>query len=306
MNTNEKKKLAIVRIVYFSGTGCAAHVAETFKLEFEAAGSLVQMHELRHGIPAPEGEYTFLLLCFAVHACNAPHPVMQWAESLPSVPHIPAAVISVSGGGEVTPNLACRVAIKRRLAKKGFDVEYEKMLTMPSNWIVSTKPSLAARLLEVLPQKVAFIVRELTVGTRRKTFPGVGNRLLSLLGRCETSGAKEFGKKIRVRDTCTGCGLCARRCPVGNIALHERKPIFGTHCIMCLNCLYHCPQKSLYPGIGKFILIPEGFDLKNIQATVPWIAPLDVKTEARGWLWLGVKRYLLDSTDMAESRTKKI
>ena len=295
-----KDRLATVRIVYFSGTGCTAFVAETFRKELEILGSSVQMHELRHGISEPEGEYRFLILCFVVHACNAPHPVMQWVKSHPSVERIPTAVISVSGGGEVTPNLACRVAIKRQLQQKGFAVEYEKMLVMPSNWIVPTKPGLAARLLEVLPHKVAFILHELASGTRRETCPGPGNRFLSLLGKLETSGAKTFGKKIRVSEACTGCGLCARHCPVGNIVLNVKKPMFGNRCILCLNCLYLCPQHALQPGTGKFVVIKDGFDLKKIQATLPWTEPLDISAKARGILWLGVKRYLLDTTDMRE------
>jgi NAD-dependent dihydropyrimidine dehydrogenase PreA subunit len=297
-NNNLKNRLAVVRIVYFSGTGCTAYVAETFRKELEASGSIVQMHELRHGKPAPEGDYTFLILCFVVHACTAPYPVMQWAESHNTVNQIPAAVISVSGGGEITPNLACRVAIKRRLKKRGFCVEYEKMIVMPSNWIVPTKPCLAARLLEVLPQKVAFITGELASGTDRKTWSGPGNRFLSLLGKLETAGAKEFHKTTIVSDTCNGCGLCSNRCPVGNITMNERKPVFASHCILCLNCFYLCPQKSLYPGTAKFIVIKEGFDLKKIQATIPWSKPLDIKKEASGLLWLGVRRYLLNKSDI--------
>lgn len=290
-----------VRVIFFSGTGCTAHVAGVFKREIEARGHTVQVHELRHDTSRPNGPYDRLILCFAVHAANAPHPVMQWAARLHPVKEVPAAVISVSGGGEVTPNLACRVAIKRRLRCKGFRIQYEKMLTMPSNWIVATKPALAARLLEVLPGKTARIIEEFLSGTVRKNCPGPGNRLLSLFGKLETFGARFFGERIRVNEICTGCGLCVRRCPVGNITLKNGRPVFGKDCIMCLNCIYSCPRQALHPGIMKFVTIKEGFDLERIKASLPWKVDIDIEKEAAGFLWLGVRRYLLENSDISET-----
>lgn len=296
--TRRTERLSVVRLVFFSGTGCTAHVADTFRAQLQARGSLVQMHELRRGVPVPQGDYDYLILCYAVHAANAPHPVREWIKYHQTVSRIPAAVISVSGGGEVTPNWACRVAVKRRLRRKGFIVEYEKMLVMPSNWIIPTKPILAARLLEVLPGKTAFIIEELAAGIHRKTRAGFGNRFLSLLGKLETPGARKFGERIEADETCNGCGICFRECPVGNITMTGDRPVFGTGCILCLNCLYRCPRKALHPGTAGFVVIEEGFDLKKIQSAPPGAELLDVAKETKGFLWLGVRRYLLSREDM--------
>ena len=110
----------------------------------------------------------FLVLCFVVHACNAPAPVMNWVKNLEQANNKPVVIISVSGGGEVTPNLACRIPIKRAFKKKNYDVIYEKMLVMPSNWIVETKQVLSSKILQVLPFKVSYIVNDVING--KKTF----------------------------------------------------------------------------------------------------------------------------------------
>lgn len=288
-------RITTVRLAWFSGTGCTALVAKNLRRELEARGIAVQNEDIRHGVPAPTGSYDLLILCFAVHACNAPHPVMEWARRLALTEGKPAAIIAVSGGGEVTPNLACRVGIDRALARKGFGPRTGAMLTMPSNWITATRPSLAARLLEVLPERVARIVDILLAGKplpARK--PGLGNRLLSLAGRLEAAGARSFGKAIAVGEACNACSLCARRCPVGNIAMEEGRPRFGSSCVLCLSCIYACPKKALVPGMARFVAIPSGFDLKAIEASLPWQGEVDVEAETRGFLWLGLKRYLLE------------
>lgn len=54
---------------------------------------------------------------------------------------------------------------------------------------------------------------------------------------------------FRAAETCTGCGLCARVCPVGNIELSaEGTPQWGGHCTMCLACYHHCPAHAIALG----------------------------------------------------------
>jgi hypothetical protein len=99
--------------------------------------------------------------------------VYEWIDSLPENKNspVPAAVISVSGGGEITPNTACRVSSIRKLEKKNCTVVYEKMVVMPSNWVIKTNDELAFRLLEILPSKVEHIADDLLAGMVRRTRP---------------------------------------------------------------------------------------------------------------------------------------
>lgn len=288
------------KIVYFSGTGSTKYVAEAFESEFKANAIRVHMQELRHDAPIVDEPYDLLVLCYVVHACNAPRPVMEWVKGQMPAENMPVAVISVSGGGEVTPNLACRVSLIRELKRKNFKVVYEKMLVMPSNWIVATKKLLIDRLLEVLPRKVEKIVSDLKNGETRHANPGIGNRIISLIGRLEGIGARQFGKRIQVGMSCTGCSLCAKACPAGNIEIVKGKPEFGGKCLLCLACLYGCPQKALSAGIAKFILIEEGFSFPGMLANRESARSFDIKAETKGFLWLGVRRYLLDDSDSLE------
>lgn len=171
------------------------------------------------------------------------------------------------------------------------------MLVMPSNWIVATKLPLSRMLLNVLPMKALGIVGDIENGVIRRTKPYLIDRLFSYIGELEKYGAKDFGKRIWHTEACTGCGWCSSNCPAGNITLEFGKPKFGNSCHLCLNCIYGCPNKALKPGVGKFVVIKKGYDLKAIENMGEIKETVDVEALTKGYLWSGVRKYLLDDKD---------
>ncbi|MCP4177903.1 MAG: hypothetical protein GY756_09065 [bacterium] len=296
----------VINIAYFSGTGSTQFVAESFKNEIEARNHSVHMTKIGKDISKSTKECDFLIICYVVHAFNAPKPVLDWVNNNAESVNVPTAIISVSGGGEVTPNLACRLLLKKKLTRKNYFVFYEKMIVMPSNWIVSTKPILVNKLFDVLPFKISYYTNDILNMKKSLNSPGIGNRLISTFGKIEQYGAVQFGKKIDINESCNGCGLCEKECPVGNIVLQSKKPLFQNHCTLCLQCIYSCPQKALSPGIGKFVIIKEGFDFSKLLKNKKKNIVIDIKKETKGFLWLGVQRYLLNEKDMCEPCYKEI
>jgi Flavodoxins len=292
MNNGEIKK---VTIAYYSGTGSTKKVADCFEEAFNKSGIQTVKLSVTNHQNISDGAEDLLLLIYAVHAMNAPEAVYRWISSLPTPIKGRAAVISVSGGGDVMPNRACRVSSIKRLQKKGYEVFYDKMLVMPSNWIVETKEPLAVMLLEVLPDRVDQIVNNLLAGTNHKPKLSWIDRIISKLGELEKIGAKEFGKRIKCQDNCTGCGWCSNHCPAENINMDNNRPSFGGKCHMCLNCIYGCPKKALTPGLIKFIVIKNGYNISELEKKVPNQQPVDVIKLTKGYTWLGVRRYLLEN-----------
>lgn len=288
------RQITKVKIAYFSGTGSTARVAGAFEQELVRRGISVVMSVIREGVlPSDDGE-DLLVLLFAVHACNAPGIVYRWLDSLSGDRPVPAAVISVSGGGEISPNTACRLSSIRRLEKKGYRVLYERMIVMPSNWIVKTDDGLAIRLLGVLPSKAWSIVDDLLSGVVRRTRPKLIDRIFSGVGEMEKTGAKYFGKKITINENCNGCGWCAKHCPAKNISLQDGRPVFGGKCLLCLKCIYGCPGRALEPGMFKFIVVKEGYDLQALEKRMEGVQLSPVEKLAKGYLWKGVREYLVE------------
>lgn len=54
------------------------------------------------------------------------------------------------------------------------------------------------------------------------------------------------------KDACVGCGICAKKCPVGAIQMEEGHPVWKSkECEMCLGCLHRCPKFAIRYGNGK-------------------------------------------------------
>lgn len=55
-------------------------------------------------------------------------------------------------------------------------------------------------------------------------------------------------KKFYVDETCNGCGLCEKKCPVQNIRMEGGKPLWQHHCEFCISCISYCPQNAIQFG----------------------------------------------------------
>lgn len=54
--------------------------------------------------------------------------------------------------------------------------------------------------------------------------------------------------KWHAEDSCVGCELCSKVCPVSNIIMVDGKPEWKSKCISCTACYHVCPQQAVQYG----------------------------------------------------------
>ena len=61
-------------------------------------------------------------------------------------------------------------------------------------------------------------------------------------------------RAFQADDSCIGCGKCVEKCPMNNIKLKDRKPVWGRECTHCMACICYCPKEAIEYGkksVGK-------------------------------------------------------
>ena len=114
-DTNATTGYKNIRIDYYTGTGGSELVAKLLADKLKNENHIIEINRIyRDNIKKVENlEPDYYILIFPVHSFNAPKPIYEWIEHLAGN-NRKTAVISVSGGGNVITNSACRCKTEKR------------------------------------------------------------------------------------------------------------------------------------------------------------------------------------------------
>lgn len=261
-----------ISIIYFSGTGGtekAAFLAKKYLIENYKTVEIQSLNKnfLINAKISTES-IDLIILLYPVYAFDAPQIVYDWCKLLPNTKKVPVAIISVSGGGEVWLNNACRVGIINKLKRRNYFTIYEKMIEMPSNFIVETPKEKALVLIKELPKKIKSIINEILSGKEQRRKPEFGGRIITLLFKVEKIVIWILGKSLKINSNCSKCNLCIKNCPKNNIVYYKNKIQFQYNCEGCLKCIYNCPNKAISSKIFSFIFLKNGYSIKGYEEKV--------------------------------------
>ncbi|MDO5016430.1 MAG: EFR1 family ferrodoxin [Eubacteriales bacterium] len=55
-------------------------------------------------------------------------------------------------------------------------------------------------------------------------------------------------KAFYAKPNCIGCGKCVSVCPLNNVSLVDKRPVWGKNCTHCMACICHCPVEAIEYG----------------------------------------------------------
>ncbi len=68
---------------------------------------------------------------------------------------------------------------------------------------------------------------------------------------------------LEVTESCDGCGICYRLCPMNNITIEKGKTKLNEKCIQCQMCFSFCPKSAIKSNDEKKTLM-EGIKLEEL------------------------------------------
>jgi len=177
-------------------------------------------------------------IVFPAFFWGAPTIVEDFARTLTiSNPKAYVFAICVSGGGAYGAGNALRRLLK---------VDYTAELKHVNNYIPGYEVNNTSDVHAIAQLQLQCIIEDLQARKIKRGYFTPVNRIVRRFMPGPASDAK-FSVS-----GCTGCGICAKVCPVGNITV-EGEPKFAHRCEHCVACMHACPAAAINFGksVGK-------------------------------------------------------
>ncbi|MCX6092130.1 MAG: EFR1 family ferrodoxin [Candidatus Bipolaricaulota bacterium] len=254
------------KVYYFSGTGnslvLAKLVAERLGGDLIPIASVIDREKI-------EPVANVVGIVFPVYYADLPNIVRRFAEKLENTEgkYIFAICNYGGGAGDSLKTLDRILRSRGKALSAGFGVH------MPQNafhkpWeMKSLAHRQAPKRIDVIARSIAarrtglFYSNVLVQGVMTP-FQGWIRRMTALYLEKASNTSAPSGltveqlmpladKSFAVDENCNSCGTCVRVCPVGNIEIVDKKPVWQNRCENCLACFNWCPTNAIHGALAN-------------------------------------------------------
>ena len=236
-------------ILYFSATGNTEFIAKELakKLDDECVNLLYRVKTNDH---TPLHSEKPFIICAPVYVCEMPRFMTKYLKEQTFTGNKEVYFIFTSGGYcGISGVLAKSLFKKKNMIYRGH-AEFK----MPRNYVINDsypmleKEEVEKRILDSYHQ-LDQVASDILAGkklTARHVF--LFETIITVPFNPVWCKYKLTAKDFYVKDSCIGCGKCDRLCPLNNIKMVKKKPVWGNHCTHCMACIGNCPAKAIEYG----------------------------------------------------------
>ena len=242
-------------IFYFSGTGNSAHAAQKLaQLLGDKVKNIADYYDnIYKGVDISLKDEKYLGIVCPVHSWGLAKPMARFLRQVRFKDYEGEKAFCM-----VTCGDTCGTADKqvKSLLKRHNHIVCCNVYSvqMPNTYIVmkgfgTDADVLRDQKLKNAEPEIARIAKAISTNSDYEHYvrgkkPFLKGRILYPLFMAFTMGDKKFFAE----ESCTGCGLCAKKCPEKNITMENNRPKWLGHFVKCLSCIHRCPARAIQYG----------------------------------------------------------
>ena len=258
-----------IGLFYFSGTGNTRLIANLIQKQLKSksiAVDVLSIEELTNkDLQINFDKYDMVGIGYPIYGFGEPRIIEKFVLMLPNVMCKKVFIFKTAADFISINNNASRYLIKK-LHSKGYDVFYDRVICMGSNFLASYDDELVKQLYLSALYKVENFCEDVLSGRKRMY---KSTWFLILVTRTvhwfeDKWFARMFGRSLKTSDKCNNCGKCVRNCPARNIYSKNNKIRFKWNCFLCMRCIYSCPEKAITSRGFKAFILKDGYDINRI------------------------------------------
>lgn len=236
-------------VLYFSATGNTEFIAKELakRLDDECVNLLSRIKAQDYSPIHSEKPF---VVCAPVYVCEIPRFMAKYLKKLPFTGSKDVYFILTSGGYCGPSGLLMKKIFKAKKMTCHGHAEFK----MPRNYVASNayamleKEQVEERIISSY-QQLDGVAKDILAGnklTARHVF--LFETLITLPLNPVWCKYKLTAKDFFAKDSCMGCGKCAKVCPLNNIKITDKKPVWSNQCTHCMACISNCPVDAIEYG----------------------------------------------------------